>query len=164
MSDPFTGGCQCGAVRYRALTRPESPHLCFCRMCQKAAGNYFVALGSVANEDFQLTRGTPAWFASSDLVQRGFCAQCGTPLFYQGIGGGHISILLGSLDDPETVAPEWQSDVDGKTSWFSALDTLPESIGDETAEQQAERYQAIKNTSHQHPDHDTENWPLRTQK
>jgi len=161
MTGSFSGGCQCGAVRYRAMTRPKSPHLCFCRMCQKSAGNYFVALGSVANEDFQLTRGAPSWFNSSDLVRRGFCEKCGTPLFYQEIGGDHVAILLGSLDHPEAVPPEWQSDTDGKTSWFAGLDTLPESIGDEAPEAQTARYQSIKNTNHQHPDHDTETWPLR---
>jgi hypothetical protein len=162
MTTTFSGGCQCGAVRYRTMTRPKSPHLCFCRMCQKSVGNYFVALGSVANDDFVLTRGTPSWFHSSDLVKRGFCGNCGTPLFYQEVRGDHISILLGSLDSPEAVPPEWQSDTYGKTSWFAGLDTLPESIGGETAGEQAERYRTIKNTNHQHPDHDTETWPPRT--
>jgi hypothetical protein len=162
MSPGFSGGCQCGAVRYRANTRPEDPHLCFCRMCQKSAGNYFVSLGSVANDDFVLTRGTPSWFDSSDLVRRGFCEKCGTPLFYQEIGGTHVAILLGSLDTPESVPPEWQSDIDGKTRWFGGLDTLPVSIGGETPDEQATRYRAIRHTNHQHPDHDTETWPPRT--
>jgi hypothetical protein len=161
MTATFSGGCQCGAVRYRAMARPANPHLCFCRMCQKSAGNYFVALGSVANADLALTRGEPSWFHSSDLVRRGFCNKCGTPLFYQEIGGDHIAILLGSLDDPEAVPPVWQSDIYGKAGWFAGLDTLPVSIGDETPEEQAERYGAIRNTNHQHPDHDTEIWPPR---
>jgi hypothetical protein len=120
-----------------------------------------VALGSVANADFSLTRGEPSWFHSSDLVRRGFCQECGTPLFYQTIGDDHISILLGSLDRPDAVPPEWQSDTYGKTSWFAGLDTLPESIGDETPAEQVARYGAIANTNHQHPDHDTETWPAR---
>ncbi len=32
-----SGGCQCGAVRYRAKGELGYPHLCHCRMCQKAA-------------------------------------------------------------------------------------------------------------------------------
>ena len=39
-----TGGCQCGAVRYAITTPFENPHICHCRMCQKAFGNYFAAL------------------------------------------------------------------------------------------------------------------------
>ncbi|RVQ04591.1 GFA family protein, partial [Sinorhizobium meliloti] len=30
----FTGGCQCGAVRYRAEGTLGDPHICHCRMCQ----------------------------------------------------------------------------------------------------------------------------------
>lgn len=33
------GGCQCGAVRYvMRVERVEKPHVCHCRMCQKATG------------------------------------------------------------------------------------------------------------------------------
>ena len=39
----LTGGCQCGAVRYALLAAPSEPHLCHCRMCQKAFGSYFAA-------------------------------------------------------------------------------------------------------------------------
>jgi hypothetical protein len=46
-----TGGCQCGAVRYRIEGELEYPHLCHCRMCQKAAGNYFMPLGFAPGED-----------------------------------------------------------------------------------------------------------------
>jgi len=34
----WTGGCQCGAVRYQLLTPPEHASICHCRMCQKASG------------------------------------------------------------------------------------------------------------------------------
>ncbi|NKF31225.1 GFA family protein, partial [Pseudomonas sp. BGM005] len=84
MSDvtKYTGGCQCGAVRYRARGELGYPHICHCRMCQKAAGNYFLPLAAAKRQDFELTRGGPKWFRSSDLVRRGFCGDCGTPLFY----------------------------------------------------------------------------------
>ena len=75
----FSGGCQCGAVRYTAARMPTEPHLCHCRMCQKAAGNYFMPLGGVAHDDFEITRGAVSYFHSSDVVRRGFCASCGTP-------------------------------------------------------------------------------------
>ena len=38
-----TGGCQCGAVRYALYAEPTNPHVCHCRMCQKAFGNVFAA-------------------------------------------------------------------------------------------------------------------------
>ena len=120
----FSGGCQCGAVRYRAAKAPAEPHLCHCRMCQKAAGNYFMPLGGVAHEDFEVTRGAISWFHSSDLVRRGFCARCGTPLIYETIGDDHVAITLGSLvrnagDDPSTIRPivRWLVESRQKGRW-----------------------------------------------
>ncbi len=39
-----TGGCQCGAVRYRVTEPLGSAGICHCRMCQRAAGNVFAPL------------------------------------------------------------------------------------------------------------------------
>ena len=71
----FTGGCQCGAVRFRAERLRANPHVCYCRMCQKATGNLFASLVGVKHADLSWTRGTPAEFLSSDygrarLLQR----------------------------------------------------------------------------------------------
>ena len=101
MTQIHTGGCQCGAVRYRAEGALGFPHLCHCRMCQKATGNYFMPLGGVAHKGFEITRGAVSYFHSSDVVRRGFCALCGTPLTYETIGAGHVAITLGSLDRPQ---------------------------------------------------------------
>lgn len=154
----FTGGCQCGAVRYRATGAIGNPHLCHCRMCQKAAGNYFMPLGAIARNEFSLTRGEPRWFCSSSLVRRGFCSMCGTPLFYEVPEADFINITLGSLDEPEIVKPVSQSSIGCKMRWFSALDDLPREAGAEATA----RGTSIAAGSLQHPDHDTETWPPET--
>ncbi|WP_105437272.1 GFA family protein [Neorhizobium sp. T25_13] len=150
-----TGGCQCGAVRYRAEGEIGFPHLCHCRMCQKAAGNYFMPLGGVMHENFKLTRGEPAWFRSSETVRRGFCEKCGTPLFYDG-SSDHMSITLGSLDDPQSVKPELQTNLAHKMSWFGELDHLQHDNAMDITEEQEKTVSA---SSNQHPDHDTAVWP-----
>src|SRR3546814_10907734 len=73
-----SGGCQCGAVRYHVTAVLDTSHICHCRMCQKAAGNFFIALIGVPRDAIDGTRGTPAWFNSSDKAARGFCRDCGT--------------------------------------------------------------------------------------
>lgn len=153
---PHTGGCQCGAVRYALHAEPYNAHVCHCRMCQKAFGSVFAPLANVKREDFAWTRGAPAHFRSSEAVQRGFCRDCGTPLTYDVIGDDHITISIGSLDDPGRVPPQMQYGIEGRVSWFGSLPGLP---GDLTTEQEISPDLLRKLASRQHPDHDTEDWP-----
>ena len=96
--DAKTGGCQCGAVRY-AITSPfENPHICHCRMCQKAFGNYFAALVGTMKTGLTWTKGTPGFFRSSAIVDRGFCRECGTPLSIADDDSDRIAVSIGSLD------------------------------------------------------------------
>src|SRR6202035_6062676 len=79
------GDCQCGAVRYRMIAEPTGVNICHCRMCQKASGGPFMAFGGVRLSEFVVTSGAIATFPSSDIAERGFCAQCGTPLTYRAV-------------------------------------------------------------------------------
>ena len=66
----WTGGCQCGAVRYQLLTAPEHACICHCRMCQRASGQPFMAFVSVRQGDLLWTRGRPSTFVSSNIAER----------------------------------------------------------------------------------------------
>lgn len=154
----YTGGCQCGAVRYRVEGTLSHPHLCHCRMCQKASGNYFLPLAAAGRESFALTRGEPGWFRSSDLVRRGFCGDCGTPLFFDEIAAATLGIALGSLDDPDDVRPVEQSGVESRTVFFAHLHELAESECN-SGEGGEARHLAILASNRQHPDYDTDHWP-----
>jgi hypothetical protein len=156
-TDELTGGCQCGAVRYRAVPRPETSHICHCRMCQKAVGGPFAALVNVAREALVWTRGTAAQFASSAEVTRGFCRECGTPLTYSYHASKHLCITTASLDDPAQVPPQMQFGVEARLPWFAGLPGLPEEGTTETTMPGAAP--AIAASNRQHPDHDTESWP-----
>ena len=105
----LTGGCQCGAVRYALLEEPSGPHICHCRMCQKAFGSFFAPLTGVSLDKFELTRGELAIFKSSDLVERGFCRNCGTPLSFHFVDSDRIAVSIGSLDEPERIEPNTSS-------------------------------------------------------
>ncbi|MDX3927305.1 MAG: GFA family protein [Shinella sp.] len=155
----YTGGCQCGAVRYRVEGTLGDAHLCHCRMCQKAAGNYFMPLANAVRASFSVTRGEPSWFRSSHLVRRGFCRDCGTPLFYDMPGEDFINIVLGSLDDPDDVRPLTQSGVEARVPWFSHLADLPESETSAGGEADRARHIAVLESNRQHPDYDTDHWP-----
>lgn len=155
----FSGGCQCGAVRYHVSGQLEGAHLCHCRMCQKAAGNYFMPLASAAETEFAITRGEPAWFLSSDPVKRGFCQRCGTPLFFKTIGSDTIAVTLGSLDDPNAVEPESNDGVESRVRFFAMLSGKPDRFSDRP--DLVGGLETIRLSNHQHPDHDTAEWPVK---
>jgi hypothetical protein len=153
----LTGGCQCGAVRYRATQRHDNAHICHCRMCQKAMGNYFAPLVAVPKESLIWTRGTPARFRSSAGVDRGFCSSCGTPLFHDNVADAHLNLTIGSLDHPELVPPVDQDGMEGQMPYFSSLHSLPDT--GVTGADDPGWVSGIKASNQQHPDHDTAEWP-----
>jgi hypothetical protein len=153
-----TGGCQCGAVRFRTTALLDNAHICHCRMCQKAVGNLFAALVGAPNDALVWTRGEPAVWASSDHADRGFCARCGTPLFYRGKGSPRTGLAIGCLDDPSLASPKVQVGMEGRLAVMDALASLPD--WGTTEEDMAEEAPLIAASNHQHPDHDTAEWPI----
>lgn len=151
MTDTFaTGGCQCGALRYRITAPLENPHICHCRMCQKAFGNYFAAMVSTSRAGLAWTKGTPSFFRSSAMAERGFCQHCGTPLTFAYDAKDHIAVSIGSLDHPEAVTPARQYGMESALPAFEMLHTLPGSTTENDIP--PDMREGLK--SRQHPDHD----------
>ena len=147
----LAGGCQCGAVRYRLIAEPTGASICHCRMCQKASGAPFMAFGGVRLKEFVVTNGAIATFSSSDIAERGICAQCGTPLTYRLLSSDRISVALGSLDDPNSIEPQSQLGLESEVRWLRGALTVP---GRRTDEWLAKKKIASVH-NHQHPDHET---------
>ncbi|HQZ12135.1 MAG TPA: GFA family protein [Devosia sp.] len=154
----YSGGCQCGAVRYHARRLGPNPHLCHCRMCQKAVGNLFASLVRVKREDIGWTRGAPATFRSSAHVERGFCSRCGTPLFVVDDDSAHLAITIGSLDTPDLVPILFEMGLEGHHPSLPQIDAA-EQLGTTEEADGTESVAAISRTNRQHPDHDTAIWP-----
>jgi hypothetical protein len=152
--ETHSGGCQCGAVRFRIKGRLGDASICHCRMCQKAFGGFYAPLVSVRDAKLTWTRGQPAKFRSSNFVERSFCADCGTPLTYEAPDG--IAVAIGAFDRPQEIAPKMQWGIEGKLPYVDTIPTLPakHSLADANA---APFLQQL--VSNQHPDHDTEQWP-----
>lgn len=153
----LTGGCQCGAVRYRFVPEAGSAHVCHCRMCQKAVGGFYAPWVGAGSESFAITRGTISWFASSDEAKRGFCAACGTPLCFAHVDDKWLSVTIGSLDDPEACPPVDQHGVESRLSFANGIGGLPDRPPTEVKE--PETAAVIRASNRQHPDHDTQVWP-----
>jgi len=156
-SETFTGGCQCGAVRYRVTSAPVGVHVCHCRMCQKAVGGPFAVICPVTKADFTITRGEMHYFWSSDIARRGFCATCGTPMTFEYPHVADLGLLVGTFDHPEQVPPIIQYGNESRLPWYRDLGALP---GDRpTYADNPDMLARISGSNHQHPDHDTPVWP-----
>ena len=153
--DSYSGGCQCGAVRF-AVERFGRASICHCRMCQKAFGSIGGLLVTV--HGLMWTRGAPKIFQSSNLAQRGFCGDCGTPLTFAYEGG--IDVAMCVLDDPGVVPPTVQLAGESRIPWADSLPDLPGRPVSEAAVA-VRRYAAV--VSYQHPDHDTGHWPPKAE-
>lgn len=160
--DIWTGGCQCGAVRYEFRQRPDNPSLCHCRMCQKQAGNYFAAWAGSHRDNFRLTRGRIAHFRSSADADRGFCRDCGTPLTYEFLSSPRVDVTIGSLDRHAEFKPARNIGAEGMAPWWDEMTHWPTTStgeGDNGVGDTPGRYEMIKTSNQQHPDHDTAHWP-----
>lgn len=150
----YSGGCQCGAVRFHVEGALGDASVCHCRMCQKASGNFYLPLVTVSDARLTWTRGAPKKFHSSNYAQRGFCADCGTPLSYEAPDG--IGLAIAAFDKPEEVAPTIQWGIEQKLPYVDQIPVLP---GKETLEDMDAVHFLRDLVSYQHPDHDTETWP-----
>src|SRR5262245_9587387 len=120
------GGCHCGAVRYALSAAPEGSMICHCQTCRRVSGGVVVAWVSVEEDQFAVSKGAPAKYASSPNIERQFCAACGTQLTYRRIDEPYgIDIATTTLDDPNAFPPTHHSWLSHDLDWVKFGDGLP---------------------------------------
>ena len=120
------GGCQCGAVRYRASGEPVMAAMCHCTMCRRANAAPAVAWAMFEEGRVSWTKGSVKVFASSSGAERGFCADCGTQLCFRAdYIPGLVDITIGSLDAPEALAPTFHYWDSKRLPWVQFADRWP---------------------------------------
>ena len=122
----LTGGCLCGAVRYRVEVENTDGYYCHCRMCQLAFGNVFAAFLNVEQAKLEWLGEQPAFYRSSKLAQRGFCPHCGTPLLFAYDGSKRMDLSVSSFDELERIKPTSHFAVETRVSAWHKPDGLPE--------------------------------------
>ena len=109
---PAEGGCDCRAVRYRLVTAPLFVHCCHCRWCQRESGSAF-ALNAMIETDRVQNLGiapdlvhTPAASGQGQQIAR--CPHCRVAVWSHYAGSGPITafVRVGTLDDPDRLAPD----------------------------------------------------------
>jgi hypothetical protein len=105
----FSGGCACRNVRYDCGVPPQLSYTCHCRDCQRASGSVGYPMIYVPGR-FLAVRGTCRYYgveaASGRSISRGFCPECGSPLFVKlALWPNALGVTAGSLDDPSRFQP-----------------------------------------------------------
>jgi hypothetical protein len=110
-----TGGCLCGAVRYRVHGEPTHVGRCHCADCRKESGSAFTIYGQWPLDAFEL-EGELATYEG-----RGFCARCGSRV--GDIDEDLVEIRLGSLDDaPFLLRPEAEVWIKRREPWLHEVE------------------------------------------
>lgn len=130
----WTGGCLCGAVRYRADADPMRAVHCHCVMCRKVSGAAFLTFVHFPVGGFAWIKGEPAQYRSSADAERGFCARCGSTLsMHEEVLPDRVQVTLGSLDKPDAVKPDDHVWTESQVSWLRLVDDLPRFAGSSSA-------------------------------
>lgn len=126
VSETYTGSCLCGAVTFEIKGPLPAPTACHCRACRKVSG-HFEASTDVQKSALSV-KGTLhlQWFASSQKVRRGFCAVCGSSLFFDAIYKEWIGVSMGTFEGPTRTRLARHIFVADKGDYYQITDGLPQ--------------------------------------
>lgn len=121
-----TGSCICGSVRYTITGEMGAAGACHCSMCRKQSG-HFISGAKVPEGglEFSSEEGL-RWYRSSDWAERGFCANCGSSLFYRLTDGSATIAMLGAIDNPTGLKLTGHIFVGEKGDYYEITDGLPQ--------------------------------------
>lgn len=128
MSERFSGGCLCGEVTYYGAATLRPVVACHCLACRKTSGHHVAA--TAAPREAITIQGPVTWFQSSDQARRGFCARCGSNLFFDG-GGARMSIFAGTLDQDQSIQMSGHIFCAEKGAYYTLEDGLPQAAGED---------------------------------
>lgn len=124
------GSCLCGAVTIEVEGALELPaEACHCRMCRKQTGHFLAGVN--VRRDALTVHGAEnvKWFRSSEKVRRGFCATCGSTLFWDPVIDGYkyTGVLLGLFDSPTGARISKHTFAGDKGDYYEIDDDAPQS-------------------------------------
>lgn len=111
MPAPYTGGCQCGRVRYELTSEPVRIVACHCKECQRQSGSAFGMSMLVPEEALHVTGETRAYTRIADSGNENtgyFCPNCGGRIYQvPKYAPGRLVLKPGTLDDTSWLKPNY---------------------------------------------------------
>jgi hypothetical protein len=122
-----TGGCLCGAVRYRVDGPLDPVVACHCTQCRRSSGHHAAATGA-RREDIAI-EGEVAWYESTPgTIRRGFCPVCGSNLFWDRMASPKLDIWAGTIDGATGLRLVGHIYVADKGDYYAIADGLPQVV------------------------------------
>jgi hypothetical protein len=126
MPEVHTGSCLCGAVTFKVAGALAPADACHCVHCRKQSGHYWAST-NVPRAALTLSGAEHVtWHQSSPKIRRGFCATCGSFLFWDPPAQDWISIGMGAFDQPTGARLEKHIFVAEKGDYYALADGLPQ--------------------------------------
>lgn len=130
MKIPFTGSCQCGAVRYEVTQEPMVTVACHCQDCQKLSASAFSISMLIAPDAFHLLQGELSVFERP--AEHGgtaacyFCPGCGNRVYHDNPERpGLFRLKPGGLDDTSQIEPQAHVWTSRAQPWFEFSAGIP---------------------------------------
>jgi hypothetical protein len=110
MSEAYTGGCACGAIRYEISGAPLFENHCQCLDCQHKSGTGHGSYLTFTRSGVKLTGEAKQWGIVADsgnVKNRAFCPTCGSPVYVTYAAMQDVfTVHAASLDDPRRFKPQ----------------------------------------------------------
>jgi len=111
MSEAYSGGCACGAIRYEISGEPVFMNDCQCGTCQKKSGTgHGSYLTFPGRKSVKLNGEATHWDVAGDsgnVKTHSFCATCGSPVYLTFASMPDLfTVHAASLDDPARYKPQ----------------------------------------------------------
>lgn len=129
MTNSFSGGCLCEAVRYESRAEPVVTGHCHCIDCRKSSGTGHCSHAGVPKQAVTVTGEVSIYDRPADsgnVVSRAFCPKCGAPVYSTNASmPDMLFIRASSMDDPETFKPQVVVYTSRAPSWDHVDPNLP---------------------------------------
>ena len=117
----LTGGCLCGAVRYKVSAELIFSGKCYCEDCRRTSGSGHGSIYAVPEQSVTVT-GKLTEFkrtgSSGQPIVRRFCPVCGSKISTTAsVMPGVMLITASSLDDPEQFVSQMSIFTSRAPSW-----------------------------------------------
>ena len=120
------GSCLCGAVTFEVNGPLPAPSACHCTQCRKHSG-HFEASTDIPRSALTIQGSENiTWYQSSKTVRRGFCATCGSSLFWDPIQKDWTAVAMGAFDKPTNTKIKMHIFTTDKGDYYEIVDGLPQ--------------------------------------